>query len=244
MTTLDQLDELKRRLDLHRPLDPQLARSLRENYRVRSTYHSTAIEGNTLTESETQILLEYGLTVQGKPLKHHLESVDHANAFDYIEQLAKDEYSICLREIREIHALVCKQAESDIAGRYRTINVMAAGSNHRYPDALFVPELMAEFERWLDASFDYFHPVDIAAEAHYRLVTIHPFVDGNGRTARLLMNLLLIRAGFPMAIIRVEDRFKYIEAIMQWREGDDADFKEMVRSGVLESSIEMLGLIE
>lgn len=242
-TPLTQIDALKAQLDSYRPLDPNFALMLRENYRVRLTYHSTAIEGNTLTQSETQVLLEYGLTVQGKPLKHHLESEDHAFAFDYIEQLAAGNEPIHEWEIREIHALVCSRSEREIAGRYRTINVMAAGSGHRYPDALLVPELMTDFDGWLNTPTD-LHPVDFAAEAHYRFVTIHPFTDGNGRTARLLMNLLLIRAGYPMAIVRVEDRLQYIEAIMAWRGGDARLFKEMVREAATAALTEVLSLLK
>jgi Fic family protein len=242
MMMLEQINDLKAQLDRYRPLDPAFSRMLRENYRVRLTYSSTAIEGNTLTESETQVLLEYGLTVQGKPLKHHLEAEDHAYAFDYMEQLALGNDPIHQREIRELHTLVCKRADGEIAGRYRTINVMAAGSGHRYPEAILVPELMTEFDQWLNAPTD-LHPVDFAAEAHYRLVTIHPFTDGNGRVARLLMNLLLLRAGYPLAIIQVEDRLPYIESIMAWRAGDDTPLKTMVRSSVTNSLTELLSLI-
>ena len=240
--SLAQIDELKTQLDGYRPLDPNFTLMMRENYRVRLTYNSTAIEGNTLTQSETQVLLEYGLTVQGKPLKHHLEAEDHAFAFDYIEQIAAGSDPIHEREIREIHTLVCQRSDREIAGRYRTINVMAAGNGHRYPDAILVPEMMTGFDVWLNAPTD-LHPVDFAAEAHYRLVTIHPFTDGNGRTARLLMNLLLIRAGYPMAIIRVEERLQYIEAITAWRRGTDRPFKEMVRSGLSASLEEVLSLL-
>jgi Fic family protein len=242
MTMLEQINELKAQLDRYRPLDPAFSKMPRENYRVRLTYSSTAIEGNTLTESETQVLLEYGLTVQGKPLKHHLEAEDHAYAFDYMEQLALGDDPIHQREIRELHTLVCKRADGEIAGRYRTINVMAAGSGHRCPEAILIPKLMTEFDQWLNASTD-LHPVDFAAEAHYRLVTIHPFTDGNGRLARLLMNLLLIQTGYPLAIIRVEDRLPYIDSIMAWRAGDDAPLKRMVRSSVLSSLTELLSLI-
>lgn len=241
-TALTQIDALKAQLDGYRPLDPNFVKMLRENYRVRLTYHSTAIEGNTLTQSETQVLLEYGLTVQGKPLKHHLESEDHAFAFDYVEQLALESEPIHEWEIRGIHSLVCNRSEQEIRGRYRTINVMAAGNGHRYPDALFVPEMMTAFDQFLNTPSD-LHPIDFAAEAHYRLVTIHPFTDGNGRTARLLMNLLLIRAGYPLAIVRVEERLQYIEAIMSWRRGDDSPFKEMVRDAVAASLEEVLSLL-
>ena len=241
-TPLAQIDELKAQLDGYRPLDPNFVKMLREIYRVRLTYNSTAIEGNTLTQSETQVLLEYGLTVQGKPLKHHLEAEDHAFAFDYIEQLAAGSDPIHEWEIREIHSLVCRRSDREIAGRYRSINVIAAGGVHRYPDAVLVPDLMTAFDGWLNAPTD-LHPVGFAAEAHYRLVTIHPFVDGNGRTARLLMNLLLIRAGYLMANIRVEERLQYIEAIMAWRSGDDRAFKTMVRSAAADSLKEVLSLL-
>ena len=239
-TLLTQIDALKARLDRIRPLAPDLVENLREVYNIRLTYHSNAIEGNTLTQSETQIVIEKGITIGGKPLKDHLEAINHVEAIDFIRDLAIDERAITEWDIRQIHGLVCKGDRN--AGAYRTVNVMAAGSNYRYPDAIMVPELMQGFGDWLHSN-PALHPVEIATEIHYRLVTIHPFQDGNGRTARLLMNLSLLRSGYPIAVIKTEDRSAYIDAIVAWQSGsDDANLKEMITKCVESSLAEILSL--
>jgi Fic family protein len=239
-TLLTQIDALKARLDRIRPLAPDLVENLREVYNIRLTYHSNAIEGNTLTQSETQIVVEKGITIGGKPLKDHLEAINHVEAIDFIRDLAMDERAIAEWDIRQIHGLVCKGERS--AGAYRTVNVMAAGSNYRYPDAIMVPELMQGFGDWLHSN-PALHPVEIATEIHYRLVTIHPFQDGNGRTARLLMNLSLLRSGYPIAVIKTEDRSAYIDAIVAWQSGgDNSALKETIARCVESSLLEILSL--
>jgi Fic family protein len=239
-TLLTQIDALKARLDRIRPLPPDLVDNLREVYNIRLTYHSNAIEGNTLTQSETQIVIEKGITIGGKPLKDHLEAINHVKAIDFIRDLAMDERAITEWDIRQIHGLVCKGERN--AGAYRTMNVMAAGSNYRYPDAILVPELMQRFGEWLQ-SVPALHPIEIATEIHYRLVTIHPFQDGNGRTARLLMNLSLLRSGYPIAVIQAEDRSAYIDAIVDRQSGsDDVKLKETIAKCVESSLVEILSL--
>jgi Fic family protein len=239
-TLLNQIDALKARLDRIRPLAPDLVENLREVYNIRLTYHSNAIEGNTLTQSETQIVIEKGITIGGKPLKDHLEAINHVEAIDFIRNLAMDERAITEWDIRQIHGLVCKGERN--AGAYRTVNVMAAGSNYRYPDAIMVPELMQGFGDWLHSN-PALHPVEIATEIHYRLVTIHPFQDGNGRTARLLMNLSLLRSGYPIAVIKTEDRSAYIDAIVAWQSGgDNSALKETIARCVESSLMEILSL--
>jgi Fic/DOC family len=165
-TLLTQIDALKVRLDRLRPLAPDLVDNLREVYNIRLTYHSNAIEGNTLTQSETQIVIEKGITIGGKPLKDHLEAINHVEAIDFIRDLAMDERAITEWDIRQIHGLVCKGDRG--AGAYRTVNVMAAGSNYRYPDAIMVPELMQGFSEWLQSA-PALHPTEIIAEARFEL---------------------------------------------------------------------------
>jgi Fic family protein len=240
LTLLTQIDALKARLDRLRPLPPDLVDNLREVYNIRLTYHSNAIEGNTLTQSETQIVIEKGITIGGKPLKDHLEAINHVEAIDFIRDLAMDERAIIEWDIRQIHGLVCKGDRG--AGAYRSVNVMAAGSNYRYPDAIMVPELMQGFGDWLHSN-PALHPVEIATEIHYRLVTIHPFQDGNGRTARLLMNLSLLRSGYPIAVIKTEDRSAYIDAIVAWQSGgDNSALNETIAKCVESSLVEILSL--
>ncbi|MEM6501605.1 MAG: Fic family protein [Cyanobacteria bacterium P01_C01_bin.89] len=237
---LQTLDDLKFQLDHRRPLDPDLLANLREIYTVRLTYNSTAIEGNTLTESETQIVLDKGITIGGKPLKDHLEVINHAEAMDFVRDLAQTDALITDWEVRQIHGLVCKGDRQ--AGTYRTVNVMAAGTNHRYPDAVKVPELMTDFNAWLGQPPP-LHPVEIATEIHARLVTIHPFNDGNGRVARLLMNLHLLRSGYGIAVVQAADRAAYIDAVVAWQNDDFAPLFFLVANCVKATMTEILSLV-
>jgi len=240
LALLDQIDILKTKLDNLRPFSSDLLESLKEVYNIRLTYNSNALEGNTLTQSETQIVIEKGITIGGKPLKDHLEAINHSEAIDFIRDFAVEERAIAEWDIRQIHGLVCKGDRG--AGSYRTINVMAAGTDHRYPDAIFVAQLMGEFSDWLQSAIP-LHPVELASEIHYQLVTIHPFLDGNGRTARLLMNLSLLKAGYPIAIIKAEDRSAYIDSIIAWQSnGDDIQLKTMIARCVRSSLNEILSL--
>ncbi|MEM9480099.1 MAG: Fic family protein [Verrucomicrobiota bacterium] len=210
-----ELSELKQRLDTHRPLDPALVRNLENWFRIELTYTSNALEGNTLTRQETAVVVEKGLTVGGKSLHEHLEANNHAAAYDKVVSLARSRsplYSI--QTILLIHEFILKGIDDANAGIFRSIPVRISGSDVVLPNPHKVPSLMDEFASWLKASRN-LHPVELAAEAHFRLVTIHPFVVGNGRTARLIMNFILIRKGYPPAIIRKRDRLRYLRALEQ-----------------------------
>jgi len=205
----DILSQKKLSLDQLRPLPNELVQNLDNWFRVELTYSSNAIEGNTLTRRETAVVIEKGLTVGGKSLKEHLEATNHSQALDFIHSLAyKTPSDLTAHDILSIHAMILKTIDDANAGHYRSIPVRISGSAVIMPNARKVPDLMDEFQLWLTSNTD-LHPVAFASEAHYRLVTIHPFVDGNGRTARLLMNLLLIMQGYPPAIIRKRDRLSY-----------------------------------
>lgn len=210
--TLETLQAKKQRLDSFRPLAPELVRNLEEWFKVELTYTSNAIEGNTLSRAETALVVEKGLTVEGKTLEEHLEAINHAEALVWIKQLVgKKRKDITEREIFDLHRLILQKIDDAQAGRYRVVSVRIAGSTVPLPNPAKVPQLMTEFVSWLHGAQG--HPVMIAADAHFKLVSIHPFVDGNGRTARLLMNLLLLQEGYPPALIRKEDRRRYIESI-------------------------------
>ncbi len=210
---LAELDRRKRILDAHRPLPQAAVQSLWEALRVEHTYASNAIEGNTLTLQETRAALE-GLTVGGKPLRDHLEAIDHAEAFDFVRDLTDRHEPITETGIRSIHALVLRRSRPDDAGRYRRVQVFISGSRHVPPEAVAVPGAMADLLAWLGAAEPpAHHPVAVAAEFHARLVAIHPFVDGNGRTTRLVSNLLLMRHGYPPATWAPEDRPEYYQAL-------------------------------
>jgi len=207
-----KLENKKKQLDSRRPLPPDLVKNLEDWFRIELTYTSNAIEGNTLSRPETALVVEKGITVEGKPLKDHLEAVNHVQALEWIKQRAGGKRAdLSETHILEIHRLILQKVDDHNAGKYRSIPVRIAGSTVILPNPIKVPELMEKYIHWLRTVKDI--PVKIAADAHFKLVTIHPFIDGNGRTARLVMNLLLAQSGYPPAIIRKEDRKKYIDSV-------------------------------
>ncbi len=226
---LERVSAKKARLDALRPLPPSVLNRLREQFEVEWTYHSNAIEGSTLTLRETQLVLQHGLTVGGKSLREHLEAINHQHAIRFIETLAGSDAPITEHTLRSIHALVLRTIDDEEAGRYRRGQVRITGSEYVPPEPIAVPGLMAELVAWLNADETAsLHPVVRAALAHFRLVHIHPFADGNGRTARLLMNLILMREGYPPAIIRVEDRPAYYDALDAAHAGNPDPFIRLV----------------
>ena len=207
----NEVDELKRKLDNKRPIPKETLRSLEESINLEWTYNSNGIEGNTLTLRETQVVLE-GITVGGKSIKEHLEAINHEKAILYLNDLVKEDNPITEWNIKGVHQLVLKDIDNENAGRYRRENVTIKGAAHIPPDYLKVPELMEKlvlnYENWND-----FHPIIQAALLHGELVKIHPFIDGNGRTSRLIMNLNLMNHGYNQIIIKKEDRLEYYEAL-------------------------------
>jgi Fic family protein len=204
-----KLWQKKQLLDKYRPFSEVVINNLLEWFKVELTYSSNAIEGNTLSRLETAIVIEKGITIGGKLLKEHLEAKNHAKAFDFIISLVKDK-QITEYDILEIHKIVLSSIEDEYAGKYRDVRVKIAGSDVIFPNYAKVPELMQVFLDDINREQD---PIKKALHAHYEFVTIHPFVDGNGRTARLLMNLLLMQNGFPPAIIKPKDRLKYLKSL-------------------------------
>lgn len=229
----DRLSEKKQMLDGYRPLPRALVKNLDDWFRVELTYTSNAIEGNTLTRRETAVVIEKGLTVGGKSLKEHLEATNHARAFDFIQTLiTKKPKQLTAHDLLDLHSMILKSIDDENAGHYRRVPVRISGSGVVLPNPKKVPDLMDEFQSWLTGKYA-LHPVAFAGEAHYRLVTIHPFVDGNGRTARLLMNLLLMMNGYPPAIIRKRDRLAYIGALETAQlGGSKADYDRLIAKAV------------
>ena len=219
---LATLETKKQRLDNSRPLPPDLVRNLEKWFKIELTYTSNAIEGNTLSRADTALIVEKGLTVEGKTLTEHLEAVNHAHAFEWIATLAHlKRKDLTEHHILDLHRQILQKIDDANAGRYRTVSVRIAGSRAIMPNPVKVPRLYDEFISWLHDAHG--NELAIAADAHFRLVSIHPFVDGNGRTARLLMNLLLMQAGFPPAIIRKDDRKRYIDSIEAGQLGKSRD---------------------
>lgn len=220
MDALKRIDEKKKELDAARPLPVALVRNLQEWFAIEFTYTSNALEGNTLSLSETAMVVEKGITIGGKTMQEHLEAINHALAINFIEELAhKQRVDLAMDDILAIHKIVLQKIDDVHAGVFRKVMVRIMGSSTIFPNYVKVPFLMVEFMEWLHSSTD--HPIIVAALAHYKLVSIHPFVDGNGRTARLLMNLLLLQCGYPLAIIKKEQRSDYIAAIEHARNTDD-----------------------
>lgn len=238
MLNKQDLIDKKDELDGFRPLDPHFVKNLEDWFRVELTYTSNAIEGNTLTRQETALVVEKGLTVGGKSLVEHLEARNHAKALDWVKSVAADPNSkVTEKDIIAIHDLILRGIEDYNAGTYRSVPVRISGSRVILPNPLKVPSLMEEFAHWLSTSD--LHPIDLAAEAHYRLVTIHPFVDGNGRTARLLMNLILLKNGFPPALIRKRDRLKYITSLEKAQLGQSKDDYQQIIYQAIDRSFDI-----
>ncbi|WP_088831038.1 Fic family protein [Paenibacillus tyrfis] len=206
------IDEKKRRLDQKRPLPTHTLHSIREHLIVNWTYHSNAIEGNTLTLSETKVALE-GITIGGKTIKEHLEVINHKEAILYVEDIVRRQEPLSEWQIKSIHRLILKGIQDDFAGIYRKENVLISGAKHIPPDALQVPLAMEQFIQWYDSEGEQLHPVAKAAMVHSDFVKIHPFIDGNGRTARLLLNFELMKNGYPPIVVEKENRLAYYSAL-------------------------------
>ena len=223
----DEVDSLKKELDGKRPIPKETLKSLRESINLEWTYNSNGIEGNTLTLRETQVVLE-GITVGGKSIKEHLEAINHEKAILFLDDLVKDNEPISEWNIKNIHQLILKDIDNENAGRYRKENVTIKGATHIPPDYLKVPELMEKLILTYNTWSEY-HPIIQAALLHGELVKIHPFVDGNGRTSRLLMNLDLMNSGYNPVIIIKESRLKYYEALDKAHTtGNYTDFVKLV----------------
>ncbi|WP_010246679.1 Fic family protein [Acetivibrio cellulolyticus] len=206
------IDSLKAAIDRHRPFSKTLADSLHEKLVVEWTYNSNAIEGNTLTLSETKVVLE-GITIGGKSMVEHLETINHREAILFVEDLVSNKEALSEWNIKNIHALILKKIDDQNAGKYRTENVVISGAKHIPPKHYEIFDLMqkliSEYKNdWLD-----YHPVVRATLLHGEFVKIHPFIDGNGRTSRLLLNFELIKSGYTPIIIKNENRAKYYDVI-------------------------------
>lgn len=207
-----KLDELQAKLDTYRPLSNDVLKNLHEDLVLRWTYNSNAIEGNTLTLQETKIAFE-GITVGGKTLREHFEAINHKEAILFIEGLAIKNELLSELDIKQTHSLILKNIDSQNAGNYRKTNVIISGAVHKPPQFSDVAQQMENFILWYQQNHKIMHPVELAARVHIDFVGIHPFINGNGRTSRLLMNLELLKGGFPPALINVEDRLEYYKTL-------------------------------
>jgi Fic family protein len=214
-----ELDARLGKLRALRPLSPESVRRLSEDFMIEYTYDSNAIEGSTLTLEETALVLKEGVTVGGKPLKHHLEAVGHRDAYRYVEDLVKNTLPLSKRVIKELHALVLMDRRTD-RGVYRSVPVRVGAFYpcQPYEVPVQMERLMLDYREALQG----LHTVERAAVFHLRFETIHPFIDGNGRVGRLLLNLELMRAGYPPVNIKFTDRMRYYDCFTPYREHGDA----------------------
>jgi Fic family protein len=200
---LNEVDVLKERLFTLRPLPKEALKKIQDALDIEYTYESNRIEGNTLTLQETALVVNEGVTISGKSMREHLEAINHTEAINYIKDIAKQDIEISERTIKEIHALILHGIDRENAGRYRIVPVMISGSTHMPPQPYLIEKQMEDFMlRFRQMKEEKVHPVLVAAYLHDELVRIHPFIDGNGRTSRLLMNLYLLRNGYVIITLK------------------------------------------
>ncbi len=243
---LQKADSYKQKISSARPLAKEELKSLDNYFRIGFTYSSNALEGNTLTISETKILLEDGLTVGGRPLKDCYEAVGHGAAYDFMLSLARQQdMNITEDTIRKLHRLFYQKIDAEQAGQYRSIQVYISGTEYIPPSAEDVPQLMKHLAEQIHFSHSVLHPIELAAMAHKRLVDIHPFVNGNGRTARLLMNLILVNTGYGVVSIPPIWRNDYINALSISRRRNDMEpFSKLIAECVIETERDYCRLLK
>lgn len=234
-------EEYKKKIDAMRPLGENMVAQIRQYYKIGLTWSSNALEGNSLTESETKVLLEEGLTVGGKPIRDYYEATGHAQAYEFMYDMAKDR-PVSEDDIKTLHRLFYTQLDSSQAGIYRREKVIITGSKYPTTTPDKIENMMKDFVEWLSTEEGKLHPVEFAATAHKKFVFIHPFIDGNGRVARLIMNLCLIRNGYTIAIIPPILRAEYIANLEKAHENDE-DFIGFIAGRVVETEKELLRLL-
>lgn len=219
-TTFERLYEKKQVLQTSRPLPNIALHKIRESLSIEWTYNSNSIEGNTMSLRETQMVIQEGITIKGKSLREHFETHNHDKAIDYLYSIVDEDYNLRSIDILSLHGLVLRSIEDDFAGRIRNGGVRITGANFTPPNANKVPDLLDKLIDFINTNPLELNDIELATVFHHKLVWIHPFFDGNGRTVRLVMNLLLMRSGFPPAIILKNDRKKYYEALNQANGGN------------------------
>ncbi|WP_125723763.1 Fic family protein [Flavobacterium ustbae] len=219
-STFERLYQKRQDLQNSRPLPNIALNKIRESLSLEWTYNSNSIEGNTMSLRETQMVIQEGITIKGKSLREHFETHNHDKAIDYLYSIVSDDYKLRSIDILSIHGLVLRSIEDDFAGRIRNGGVRISGANFMPPNANKVSDYLDELIDFINTNPLGLNDIELATIYHHKLVWIHPFFDGNGRTVRLSMNLLLMRCGFPPAIILKNDRKKYYEALNQANKGN------------------------
>ena len=243
MSLYRKIDLYKEAIDVQRPFEGELLKQLRDYYRIGLTWSSNALEGNSLTEVETKVLLEDGLTIGGKPLRNTLEAVGHATAYNHMFTLLK-ERDISLFDIKTLHRLFYQQIDEQNAGVWRKGKIFVTGTDYVFPKPNNLESLMLELEQWIKSERDSMHPIRFAAMLHLKFVTVHPYIDGNGRVARLLMNTSLIQDGYMLAIVPPVLRSDYLGYVRLYQQNGDAEqFCHFVAERVFETEREVMRLL-
>lgn len=245
-TKLTDITSLHSKWSKHRPLSGIQLQKLEEYFNINYTYESNKIEGNTLSLQETELVVNQGITISGKSMREHLEAINHAEASEYIIDLVKRKIVFDERVLLELHSLILRGIDKDNAGVYRQVPVAISGSRHVPPQPYLLDKLMEDYFKFYREFVRKLHPVILAAEMHERLVSIHPFIDGNGRTARLVMNLILLQNGYPIAILKGDikqrlDYYKALEAVQV--DNDVSHFYELVVDEVFSSLQKHLSMV-
>jgi len=239
---LREIDRLQAEINKLKPLNKQLLTQQKEYFRIGLTYSSNALEGNSLTETETKIVIEDGITIGGKPLKDHFEAIGHSEAFDFVYKLAGGK-TIKEQDIKDLHRLFYYRIDKNNAGEYRSVKAIITGSKYPLPQPEDISAHMKKLIATLKKLRKEKHPVEFSALAHKELVFVHPFIDGNGRVARLLMNLILLQEGYSITIIPPILRKDYIQTLEK-AHSDDRDFIELIARMVRETQKDFLRLFK
>ncbi|MBT3272664.1 MAG: Fic family protein [Spirochaetales bacterium] len=241
---LNSIEGKKRELDRNRPLSSSIVRNLEKEFTIAWTYNSNAIEGNTLSLQETEVVLNEGITIGGKTVNEHFEAINHKKGIEYVRRIVEKKINISEEVIRELHRIILSSIDDPEAGNYRKHNVRILGARHIPPQSNKIPKMMSNFIIWFRSNEYKLNTPQMAAELHYRFVMIHPFVDGNGRVARLIMNLFLMRNGYPPAIILKVDRKRYYRILNQGNMGDSEPFNDFIGRAIERSLILYLNSIK
>jgi Fic family protein len=245
---LIRADELREKIKAHRPLSDIELKSINNYFKIGYTYSTNALEGNTLDLTETKILIEDGITIAGKPLKDSIEARDGALAYDFMLEFCKNADAAITEEvILDLHRLIYGGTDAKHAGVYRNVQVYITGTEYKPPKPADIPKQMQGFIKEIEKFKKELHPIEQAAMTHKRLVDIHPFVDGNGRTARILMNIILIQNGYGVASISPMLRREYIAALVESRNPKSPNalpFKELVAQCVIETQKDYYRMLE
>ena len=240
-TLAGRIDELRRELAAMRPLPADVLATIRERFDLELTYTSNAIEGNTLSLREIAEVISRGVTVSGKPLRDHLEAVDHHHALTWMHEAASADQPLTSMVVRQLHQLIVARSLPTIAGQLALTRRSISGTSIVFPEPNQLPSLMTDFGDWLKTTGN--TPQE-AFDAHYRLVTIHPFDDGNGRTARLLMNMMLVRGGYRPVPVGPPDRASYLDALEHAQTtGDRSPFQLLMHQRLEQTMTQYVGIV-